>query len=94
MGQLWSEPQRPELQVHTGLYQEEDKRSNQEGCGGEVDRVVAECHHDHHVHEQGHQKAEGEEDTSDAEQALLGARSETPHSHRWSDQVPQKEGVQ
>ena len=53
--------------------EEEDERSKQEGHGGEVDRVVADGHHDCHVHEEGHQKAEGEEDTSDAEQALLSA---------------------
>ena len=74
--------------------EEEDERSKQERCGGEVDRAVAERHHDRHMHKQGHQKAEGEEDTSDAEQALISARSEAPHPHRWSDQVPQKEGVQ
>ena len=74
--------------------EEEDERSKQERCGGEVDRVVAERHHDRHMHKQGHQKAEGEEDTSDAEQALLSARSEAPHPHCWSDQVPEKEGIQ
>ena len=67
MGQLWSEHPRPELLVHAGLCQEEDGRSKQEGGGGEVDGVVAERHHDHHVHQEGHQKAEGEEDTFDTE---------------------------
>ena len=62
--------------------EEEDERSKQERCGGEVDRAVAERHHDRHMHKQGHQKAEGEEDTSDAEQALISARSEAPHPHR------------
>ena len=73
MGQLWSKHPRPELLVHGGLHQEEDERSKQEGCGGEVDGVIAERHHDHNVHQEGHQKAEGEEDTSSTEQALLGA---------------------
>ena len=59
MGQLC-----PELLVPGGLYQEEGGRSKQERCGGEVDGVVAERHHNRHVHEQGHQKAEGEEDTT------------------------------
>ena len=83
MGQLC-----PELLVPGGLYQEEGGRSKQERCGGEVDGVVAERHHNRHVHEQGHQKAEGKEDTSSAEQALLCARSEAPHPHCWSDEVP------
>ena len=74
--------------------EEEDERSKQERCGGEVDRAVAERHHDRDMHKQGHQKAEGEEDTSDTEQALLGPQFEALHPHRWSDQVPQKEAVQ
>ena len=80
--------------VHAGLCQEEDGGGGQEGSRGEVDGVVAERHDDHHVGQEGGQKAEGEKNSSEAEQALLGSGLEAPHPHRRADQVPQKKQVE
>ena len=44
--------------------------------------------------EEGGQKGEGEKNSSEADQALLGSGLEAPHPHRWGDQVPQKKGVE
>ena len=43
-------------------------RQEQQHCASETpDGVVAEGHRNRHVHQEGHQKAEGEEDTFDTE---------------------------
>ena len=94
MGQLRSKSPPPELLVHAGLCQEDYGGGDQEGSRGEVDGVVAERHDDHHVGQEGGQKAEGEKNSSEAEQALLGSGLEAPHSHRRADQVPQKKQVE
>ena len=93
MGQLRSKSPRPELLVYAGLCQEDYRGGDQEGSRGEVDGVVAERHDDHHVGQEGGQKAEGEKNSSEAEQALLGSRLEAPHPHCQGDQVPQKNQV-
>ena len=94
VGQLRSKSPPPELLVHAGLCQEDYGGGDQEGSRGEVDGVVAERHDDHHVGQEGGQKGEGEKNSSEAEQALLGSGLEAPHSHRRADQVPQKKGVE
>ena len=80
--------------VHACLCLEDYGGGDQEGNCGEVDGVVAERHDDHHVGQEGGQKGEGEKNSSEAEQALLGSGLEAPHPHRRADQVPQKKGVE
>ena len=79
MCQFWPQTPGPKIVVGARLHAEDDDGHGDQRDGDKENRLVSEHHGVHNEDEQGHEEADGMQESSTSEKTLLQAGLESPH---------------